>query len=207
MNQESVPLERRRLAKGLKIWLDIIFYLALVAGFIVLVVGPLASITGHEQYEITVPVALSEEALATGGDEAGPILEDARGELRVSPSQLGPKVAFWILGVLLFGAGIYGLILIRRILATAVEGFPFHPENPRRLNHLGWVIVATSVFAGVSQLAFGRWALSLPEHANLPLSPTWEGPGNWILFGLLILVLASIWKQAVQMAEDQSLTV
>lgn len=204
---ETIPLERRRLAKGVKIWLDIIFYLALVAGFIVLVVGPVASLTGHEAYEITVPVALGEDALVPVGQTNGPRLEDAKGELRFTPTRVGPRAAFWILGVVLFAAGIYGLILIRRILATAVEGRPFHPENPRRLNHLGWVIVATSVFAGVSQLAFGRWALSLPQHADLPLSPTWEGPGNWILFGLLILVLASIWKQAVQMAEDQSLTV
>ena len=56
MIQESKTLERRRLAKGLKIWLDIIFYLGLVAGFIVLVLGPIASLTGHEVYEITVPV-------------------------------------------------------------------------------------------------------------------------------------------------------
>jgi len=207
MIQESKTLERRRLAKGLKIFLDVIFYVLLLAGFIVLVIGPVASLTGHEVYEITVPVALDEDALLQEGGFGGLALEDARGEIRLAPPQFGPKAAFWILSVVFFGAGVYGLLLMRRILATTAEGFPFHPDNPKRLNHLGWVIVATSLVAGISAYLFGRWALSDPQHAGLPLSPTNPLHGEGILFGLLVLVLASIWKQAVQMAEDQSLTV
>ena len=67
--------------------------------------------------------------------------------------------------------------------------------------------MATSLFAGMSGFLFGRWTLSLPQHSGLPVSHTFSLDGNGIVFGLLVLVLASIWKQAVQMAEDQSLTV
>ena len=207
MLQESKTPERRRLAKGLKIWLDIIFYLGLVAGFVVLVLGPIASLTGHEVYEITVPVAVNEDALLISEGIDAPTLEDAKGELRFSPTGFGSKAAFWILSVVLFGAGIYGLLLMRKILATTVQGFPFHTDNPKRLNRLGWVIVGTSLFAGTCQFFFGRWALSLSRHTDLGLSPTWEGYGDWVIGGLMVLVLASVWRLAAQMAEDQSLTV
>jgi hypothetical protein len=109
--------------------------------------------------------------------------------------------------VIFIGAFIYGLWLVRKILATTAEGFPFHPANPRRLNHLGWVIVATALAATVSQFVFGRWALAQLGSPDLPISSMWDLDQGWLICGLLILVLASVWKQAVQMAEDQSLTV
>ena len=205
--QESKTLERRRLAKGLKIWLDVIFYLALLAGFIVLVIGPIASLTGHEVYEITVPVGIDVEALLPGGGIGGPTIEDAEGQVRFSPPGFGPKAAFWLLSVLLFGAGIYGLILIRRLLATTVEGHPFHPSNPKRLNQLGWIILATSLFAQVSKFIFGAWAINQVDSNEVILSSSLGPPTEWIFCSLVVLVLASIWKQAVQMAEDQALTV
>ena len=205
--QESKTLERRGLAKGLKVWLDIFFYLLLLAGFLVLVLWPILSVAGADEYQISVPVAVSGSALLPTDGIEGLRLRHARGELLFSLPGVLPNVVFWVFSVVLVLAGIYGLVLLRRILKTAAEGFPFHPDNPRRLNHLGWVIVATSLLATVSQFLFGRWALSRLAGADLPFSPSTEIYGEWILCGLLMLVLASIWKQAVRIAEDQSLTV
>ena len=57
----------------------------------------------------------------------------------------------------------------------------------------------------------GEWDSLVEETygpiASSPVSPSTEVYGEWILCGLLILVLASIWKQAVRIAEEQSLTV
>jgi hypothetical protein len=205
--QESKTLERRGLAKGLKVWLDVFFYLLILAAVVVIILWPILSVAGEDQYKITVPVGISEEALLPPGGVDGVTLDEARAELKFSQSEFGPNAAFWALSVVFAAAAIYGLFLLRRILATTAAGFPFHPENPRRLNHLGWIIVATSFLATVSEFLFGRWALSRLDRANLPLFPTFQVYGEWILCGLLILVLASIWKQAVQMAEEQSLTV
>jgi hypothetical protein len=52
-----------------------------------------------------------------------------------------------------------------------------------------------------------RWTLARVEVTTVPLSPPMEIHTEWILCGLLVLVLAAIWKEAVQMAEEQSLTV
>jgi len=72
---------------------------------------------------------------------------------------------------------------------------------------LGWIVLATALVATVSEFSFGWWALSLIQNSDLPIHASFEIHGEGIFSGLLALVLASIWKQAVQMAEDQSLTV
>jgi hypothetical protein len=207
MNKENVQLERRGLAKGLKIWLDVLFLLLCLAAVALIVVWPALSIAGKEVYEISVPVALDEDALRLPEGAEGLTIDEAQGELKISPGHFGAAAAFWVFSVVFIGAFLYGLWLVRRILATTAEGFPFHPSNPRRLNHLGWVIVVTALGATVSQFVFGRWALARIGSPDLPISSTLNLDQGWLICGLLILVLASVWKQAVQMAEDQSLTV
>ena len=67
--------------------------------------------------------------------------------------------------------------------------------------------MSTSLATTVIQFLAGRWALSEPELAGLPFSPIVKLDQGWIFVGLLILVLAAIWQEAVRMAEEQSLTV
>jgi len=200
-------LERRGLARSLKVFLDLLFFLALLASFVVLVIWPLACLAGKEVYDITVPVRIDEDALFSPDRVEGLTLDEPKGELRFSPEGFAPSAAFWLLTVMFSGALVYGLLLLRRILATTADGFPFHPDNPRKLNCLGWIALATALVATISEFLFSRWALSQPQNAGLPVYPSFEIHGEGIICGLLVLVLASIWKQAVQMAEDQSLTV
>ena len=109
---------------------------------------------------------------------------------------------------LLFFIGIlWGLILLRRILATTAGGHPFDPKNPGRLNALGWIIFAFVAIASLLQYLTSRWVLTKFTDTMIPLSPAIDLQQGWILCGLLVLVLAAIWRVAVRMAEEQSLTV
>jgi len=230
-------MERRSLAKGLKVWIDILFYLSLVAGGLLALIWPIAALTGSGDIDLSIPVSIGESSLFpvhplemdAGGIEStqaelarqaegarqskpdsgtGPFsLVDARGELRYSEPALTPVLVYWSHHVVLFGALIYGLLLLRRILATVAEGRPFHPTNPTRLNRLGWIIVVTGVLAPISQFFFGVWFLARYPVTGIPLSPSVEVFEEWVFAGLLVLVLAAIWKEAVGMAEEQSLTV
>lgn len=207
MVSESKTLERRGLAKGLRFWLDFLLALLLVAAIVVIIVWPILSWAGHEAYEITVPVSVDRDALSPPGAHDGWSLAETRGKLKYLPATFAPKLMYWLLsvvGVILLG---YGILLLRRVLSTTGRGFPFHPDNPKRLNRLGWLIVSTSLLATVAEFLAGRWALSDPELAGLPLSPLLDLDQGWLFVGLLVLVLAAIWKEAVRTAEDQSLTV
>jgi hypothetical protein len=207
MTDTASHLERKGLAKGLKIWLDIIFYLLIVAGFVVVVLWPIMSAAGEDEFRVSVPVALDEDAIPALQGVEGVRFDDFRGELEISVSQFGPNFLFWLLTLVLAAAGVYGLFLVRQILKSTSEGLPFHPENPRRLNHLGWLILMVSVGASLSAFLFGRWARSQFQGVDLPLASTFTIYGEGILAGLLVLVLAAVWKEAVRIAEEQSLTV
>lgn len=204
---KSDTLERRGLAKGLRVWLDLLLGLVLLAGIAIIVVWPVLVWTGQEVYQVTIPVSIGEEAFSPPETPEGLSLIETRGELKFVPDRFGPKLLYWIVSVLAVTVFLYGILLLRRILATTARGFPFHPSNPRRLNQLGWLIVSTSLLATIGQFWAGKWALSNPRFAELPLSASFQLDQGWLFFGLLVLVLASIWKEAVRMAEDQSLTV
>ena len=76
-----------------------------------------------------------------------------------------------------------------------------------RLSRLGWMILAGCLVVPGSKFLFGAWAINQVQSTEVILSSSLELPQDWIFCGLVVLLLASIWKQAVQMAEDQSLTV
>jgi hypothetical protein len=162
-----------------------------------------------------VPTHPSDETEAPGGvrDAAASVapprltLVKARGELRFSSAKFLPSFFYWCTAVGAFGLVIYGLLLLRGVLAATVEGRPFHPENPRRLNRLGWIIVLAALILPVIQFFFAAWAINQVEPTTVPIIASPVLQGEWIACGLLVLVLAAIWKDAVRIAEDQSLTV
>ena len=207
MARKSDTLERRGLAKGLKVWLDLLLGLVLLAGIALIVVWPALVWAGHEVYQVTIPVSIDNDAIFPAGDHEALSLVETMGELKFVPDHFGPKLLYWIVSVLAVTVFVYGLLLLRRILATTARGFPFHPTNPRRMNQLGWLIVSTSLLATFAHFWAGKWALSDPRFAELPLSASVQLDQGWLFFGLLVLVLAAIWKEAVRMAEDQALTV
>lgn len=57
------------------------------------------------------------------------------------------------------------------------------------------------------QYLASRWMLARIEVTTVPFSPLIRISEEWIICGSLALVLASIWKDAARMAEEQSLTV
>lgn len=245
MIEESKTLERRGLAKGLKVWLDILFFLTLLGGGLVLIIWPVVSFSGPEEFKLTVPVIVGEGAfryfnagkkdpireVSVEAMEDAPIsteedrtpapsnpwedvsiapgftLAKAQGQLLFKPPTIGAGLLYWFFTLILVGALAYGLFLLRRILSTTVEGNPFDSANPRRLVHLGWIVLASSLFATASKFLFGHWALSNLSDSDFLLSPALMFYKEWLTCGLLILVLAAIWKEAVRISEEQSLTV
>jgi len=218
MSEDMTSLDRRGLARGLKIFLDIMFYLAVLVGALWLVSLPISAFTDYDDgWEGRFPAAIGEGSLYPRLDvevdqTASPGLEyirvvGAQGQIRFLhhslPLHLGYSAVFFIFWVVF----LWAITLLRRILATTGGGRPFDPLNPKRLNTLGWIIVSASVLTSLFQHLASKWVLSRVEVVTIPLSPSTQIHEEWIICGLLVLVLAAIWKEAVRMAEEQSLTV
>jgi len=225
MTIPNPTLERRGLARGLKVWIDVLLFLSLGAGVVFTVGWPIAAVAGHGRFDLSIPVsiggtsfrpthplALAETASADilPGRlplSQSPSLVETRGELRLLTSSFEPALVFWIISLVFFLALVLGLLLLRGILRTTADGHPFHPSNPGRLNRLGWIILVASLVIPVIQYLFGVWVLPEPPATEFPISPSLEFQEEWAFCGLLVLLLAAVWKEAVRMAEEQSLTV
>jgi len=216
-----MAMERRGLARGLKVWLNVVFVLTAIGSGGIAVLYPIAGLSDQMGFDLGVPVAIGEgifppihrlevSARATGDEMAevhNPRVVNARGELRLQARLVGFSLTFWAVLVAGLGAVLTGLNLLRKILDTTAKGSPFHPDNARRLNTLGWLITGGGIAYPLVQFFLSRWILERFSFTPVPLSPAFEVPVDWILCGLLVLVLASIWKEAVRMAEEESLTV
>jgi hypothetical protein len=221
MSEDVNGLERRGLARGLKILLDILFFLAIALGVLWLVGLSVSTFTDYDDgWELDVPVAIGVGTfypslrVETSRNTSPPFenmlntrIVEARGEFRglhhSLPMHLGESVIFFLFLALF----LWVLTLLRRILATTAGGHPFDPVNPRRLNTLGWIILSAAVISSLLEYLVSRWVLARVEVVTVSLSPPINIHQEWILCGLLVLVLAAIWKEAVRMAEEQSLTV
>jgi hypothetical protein len=219
MFESTERLERRSLARGLKILLDILFYLTLALAVMVLASLVISAFTAYEDgWDLIVPANLGEGSFFSPSFEVeyephpppefeAVRLGDGQGKLHLFHHNLPLHLVNAVGYIVAFAVILWVLALLRRILATTSRGRPFDPLNPKRLNALGWIILCTALLSSLSQYIASRWALSKVEVISPPLSPLVEFNAGWIVCGLLVLVLAAIWKEAVRMAEEQALTV
>lgn len=218
MTERTGRLGRRGLARGLKISLDVLFYLTVVVGVMLVVFVPISVFTDYDEgWDLIVPATLGEPSIFPRSVSLKfeplppPVIEavrlDGRAQLHLfhhEPRLAMAKAAVYLVTI---GVVLWALTLLRRILATTAGGQPFHPDNPRRLNALGWIIVCTALVSSLFQYIESSWALSKVNVVFPPLSPLAQLHEGWIACGLLVLVLAAIWKEAAAMAEEQALTV
>ena len=207
------------LIRGLKVWADLAFFGGAAALIIIMVFGITASLPalGSDEWVVAVPVAIGEGtlrpilSLPTGRDRGNGLSEvrivDAGGELRVNSLRPGlflGSLAFYWVALLL---ALWVVFLLRRILIKTRLGEPFSQQNVRDLTLIGWIAVAVSTVEPLLEFLLSRWILGQVEVSEIALSPPFNPRLDGILFGLFILLLASVWKEAVRMAEEQSLTV
>jgi len=218
MTPESETLERRGLARGLKIFLDLLFWATGLVGVMLLVSLPISMSSSYEGgWQLIIPTTIGEESLRPRlpleFEQPPPKLfehasiGDGHGLLRLSHHNLPLHLLNATGQFLFFVVFLWAVHLLRQILATTVRGRPFDPVNPRRLSTLGWIIISASLATSLLQYFASKWILSLVEILSIPTSPSIQSNKEWIVCGLLVLVLAAIWKEAVRMAEEQSLTV
>jgi hypothetical protein len=73
---------------------------------------------------------------------------------------------------------------------------------------MGWILVGVGILGPVAEFFLSRWILTYVGTTRPPTVPPSFLPSIEPIFGgLLLLVLASIWHLAADMAEEQSLTV
>jgi hypothetical protein len=103
---------------------------------------------------------------------------------------------------------IAGLWLLRGIARSVREGDPFNAANVRRLRGIGFLLVL-----GVPAVELLDYSLRLQLFNSLPPSlgnistAGWSVPGNELLAGLGVFILAEVFAHGVRLREDVEGTV
>ena len=168
-----------------------------------LVTGNTPSVDG---YEIKLSTGLPALTLQSASGE--PVEIEIESATAIIPLYQGSRrlQIVSIFGVfVLFGLVGCGLIQLRRFLGSIKKGQPFVAANAQRLRNLAWIIVAGGL---VHPILYGITGIlvkqSFPEF-NFRLSMA--GPFNAFFYGLVIFIIAEVFKIGVEMKEEQDLTV
>jgi hypothetical protein len=207
----------RYLIPGLKIWFDLMLFVGGAAAVLVMVLGVGTTFEPSDQadWTVAVPIALGEgqlesvlslESAPEGATDVR--IVDGRGKLRFDTLDnllyLGSIFYYVVAGLI----ALFVIFLLRRILVATRGGDPFSQANVRDLMAIGWIMVGAGAVGPFLERGFVSWVLAHFETTGVTLSPPPLGLGfETIVTGLLVLVLASVWREAVAMAQEQSLTV
>lgn len=160
---------------------------------------------------LTVPVISVDPdvTVLTRWGDARLEVEDLHGSLRLPVGAL-PWGLFAVLWVYVAAAAALGLLFLhhlRRLFQRVREGAPFHAANAVRLRWLGLLALALAVLSGVSESVTAQAVRGgvLSERVEVPLGLSVDGSA--VLFGLVLLALAEIFRRGAELEEEQSLTV
>lgn len=158
---------------------------------------------------LRVPVSIHENVtVVTRWGDAQLGLDDMRGLVRLPIGKL-PWSLLAVLWTYLATAGALMLMFLhhlRRVLDRVQDGTPFDPANAPRLRWLGLLALGFAGITGVSEfvtsLAVRRTLIS--ERVEVP--PGFSVDGTVVFFGLVLLLLAEIFRRGAELEEAEALT-
>lgn len=104
---------------------------------------------------------------------------------------------------------LYGLLTMRKLFASLVEGSTFTEENAERLRNIGYTLIGWHIVSPLLQYFGSRYMLN--EIAfNVPgiqLYPGFEFNIGGLFAGFAIIVLSGVLREATRIHHDQSLTI
>jgi hypothetical protein len=215
---------RRSIASFLTLLLTISWWLmalGLAAATLLLVVSPFIqspievdaswlSIGSNSTMTIPVSVAVDAEthrvaAPGLGIEEAR--LEDLRGSLRF-PTRSGPIIAgHAVLLMLLFALGLWVVGQLRAVFRTLRAGQPFVAANATRLRWVAYGVIAVEIARAAVVLFENQYARTHFSAQGIRFEVHPDLNVLAIVSGLIILVIAEVFRAGTRLDEEQSLTV
>ncbi len=195
------------LSSLLKVLLDVVYYLA-IAGALILAVasillGTIDVGTTDEDFPIFFEIDPSAYSLRSStGEEITAEIVQASGNLKVSYA--GENRVLWRL-LLVFpvlGAVILVLHKLRQLFRRLSEGELFAPENARNLRFIGFAVIAAELVLATA----GYWIAELLARefttSGIVLRSEFAVRMPVILTGLVVLVVAEVFRQGAVMKSD-----
>ena len=166
----------------------------------------------HNNWTLTVPVSLAvdpptgtvtSKSLGIGNAE----IKDLRGSLKF-PIRRGPFfLANAVLLVLAMAFFLWIAGQLRAVVRTVRDGKPFIALNATRMRRIGWGLIIGELTTAI--VVFGESAYAMQHFSieGLRLSARPDFSVFAIVQGMIVLVIAEVFRAGTRLEEDQSLTV
>jgi len=206
-------LGRKSVSSILRVLVEIAWYGLILAAVILLAAGVLTlfdvSPPGMRLSLWTVPFEIDPGVYQIRAGELGTDgrIVDATGELLLDDPARGLTLAV-VLGALVgVGFGLVAIDQLRRIFRTLTAGEPFVGENVRRIRVIAGIIIGLEILEAVVRFASSLFLRSHLASTGITLRSDLNLQLGAIFAGLVLLVLAEVFRIGTELREDQALTI
>jgi hypothetical protein len=134
-------------------------------------------------------------------------LEHARGSLLFSPRSGVQVAGFAVPLVAVLALVLWGLAQLRAVFRTLRAGQPFVPANAMRIRRIAYAVILCELLRSAGTYLGMRYAMTHFVIQGLRLQMRWDLSIVAIVAGLIILVIAEVFREGARLDEEQSLTV
>jgi hypothetical protein len=203
----------RRLTAFLTVLIDIAWYAAIVLLVLSVAMLAIAPFVNPPDVEIglSVPAAFrlvpsAHTVPGVSGAENVRII-NARGDLRFSPRNRVVVANAAVFLIIVFAAGIWVLGQLRGVFRTLRAGQPFVPANAVRIRRIAYAVILSELAHVVISYAATRYVMTNFSLDGVLFETRLEMDGIAIVYGLIILVIAEVFREGTRLDQDQSLTI
>jgi Protein of unknown function (DUF2975) len=162
--------------------------------------------------EMSIPVSFSlapgavRPVTATPGIATADI-RDADGTFRFSPPSGTFLTTTALLVAVAMALGLWVLTQLRAVFRTLRDGRPFVPANATRIRWIGYAVILGEIVRSIVLFVGNAYARSHFAADGLTFD-TWPSLNGFaIVHGVIILVIAEVFRAGTRLDEDQSLTI
>ena len=138
----------------------------------------------------------------------GAQIEDVRGSLKFPLVTRGPLFFInWLLVITLLSAALWALAQLRTFFITLSQGQPFVPANAMRIQRIAWAVILGELIRAAVVWFEVFYAMTHFQAEGFHFAAKVEVNFFVIVCGLVLLVIAEVFRVGTRLDEDQSLTV
>ena len=182
---------------------------------IVLTIGIAALATFHDigggQLDMPVSFSVDPRALPVRAPSLGiegAQIEHVRGTVKFSPPPGASLVVPALLGlVVMFALALFVVGQLRAVFRTLRDGRPFVPANATRIRWIAIAVIAGELGRAVVMYSSNSYVMTHFSANGLRFDARPDLNVFTIIYGLIILAIAEVFRAGTRLDEDQSLTI
>ena len=197
----------------LVVLLNVAWWLVALAMALTICIGALSAFSPIHGGYFDIPVSFSVDprtlpVRAPSLGVEGAQIEHVRGTVKFSPPPGASLVVPALLGiVVMFALALFVVGQLRAVFRTLRDGRPFVPANATRIRWIAFAVMAGELGRAVVMFSSNSYVMTHFSANGLRFDTRPDFNVFTIIYGLIILAIAEVFRTGTRLDEDQSLTI